>query len=617
MTQPATTDKNSVITLTEAGTLAGLFRERCARTPAKVAFRQYDRPAGIWRDYTWQQMAAEVEHWRHGLRRQQMEPGDRIALWLANSVAWVSCEQAALAEGLIVVPLYEKDNPENLAYIINDCGCRLLVVDSKEQWRQLETCGGRMPALEQVVCLQDCPAANHHGLLQSLAQWLPAEPVPADDPVLQPDDLATIIYTSGTTGRPKGVMLSHLNILWNCHAVLQIHPARPDDIFLSFLPLSHSFERTVGYYIPMMAGCCIAYCRSIQELAEDMRTLRPTILISVPRIYERISARIQERLSRKGMAARLLFNTAIRVGFRRFEAQRDHRQASLPDRLVWPILKRLVADRITAGFGGRIRLAVAGGAPLQEELSRLFIGLGLPLVQGYGLTEAAPVVSANQMADNRPASVGRPLPGIEVRLAEDGELLVRSPGNMQGYWSDPELSREVLDHRGWLRTGDLAQMIDGFIHIIGRSKEIMVTSTGEKVSPAPLESALEQHPLIDQAMMVGEGKPFIAALLVLNPEAWQHTAARLKLEADNPASLETATARKALLQTITPLLHTFPAPSQVHGVFLTHEQWTIDNGLLTPTMKLVRDRISARYKREIEAIYLQHQSNLSPESRKK
>ncbi len=612
MTQQAMTEEQSVITMTEAATLAGLFRQRCVRTPDKIAYQQFDRSAGVWRSYTWQQVAETVERWRYGLRRQLLQPGDRIALWLANSVTWVSCEQAALAEGLIVVPLYERDNPENLAYSINDCGARLLVVDTEAQWRQLDTCGLDMPCLEQVVCVQAPPSASHDQRLHPLAQWLPAEPIHSSAPALQPDDLATIIYTSGTTGRPKGVMLSHLNILWNCHAVLQIHPARPDDLFLSFLPLSHSFERTVGYYIPMMAGCCIAYCRSIQELAEDMRTLRPTILISVPRIYERISARIQERLSHKGAAARLLFNAAVRVGFRRFAAQQDHRQPSLPDRLAWPILQRLVAARITDGFGGRLRLAVAGGAPLQEELSRLFIGLGVPLVQGYGLTEAAPVVSANVMADNRPASVGRPLPGIETRLSEEGELLIRSPGCMQGYWGQAELTREVLDTQGWLKTGDLAQMVDGFIHIIGRCKEILVTSTGEKVSPVPLEMVLEQHPLIDQAMVVGEGKPFIGALLVLNPQAWQHEAARIGLDANNPAVLATQAAQAALLRTITPLLHSFPAPSQVHGVCLLHEPWTIDNGLLTPTMKLIRDRITTRYEREIEGIYQQHRPSLSP-----
>ncbi|MBV5318697.1 MAG: AMP-binding protein, partial [Desulfobulbaceae bacterium] len=455
---------NDVITLDEATTLAGLFQERCTRTPDRVAFRQFDRPAGLWRDFTWQQVADEVGRWRHGLRLQGLVPGDRIALWLANSMAWVCCEQAALAEGLIVVPLYARDNPENLAYILGDCACRLLVLDDDQQWGQLINLCQDFPTLEQVVCLQDTAGGAPASLLQSLARWLPTEPIDDGGQDLKPDDLATIVYTSGTTGRPKGVMLTHRNILWNAAAVLQVHPALPDDLFLSFLPLSHAFERTVGYYIPMMAGCCIAYCRSIQELAEDLRTLRPTILISVPRIYERIAARIREQLERKGVLARLLFAAAVTVGFRRFAAFRAQQRPSLPDRLTWPILEHLVSARILAGFGGRLRLAVAGGAPLQEAISRLFIGLGLPLVQGYGLTEAAPVVSANPLTDNRPLSVGQPLAGVEVRLADDGELLIKSPGIMLGYWRRPELTEEAFDSAGWLKTGDIARIDDGYIH---------------------------------------------------------------------------------------------------------------------------------------------------------
>jgi long-chain acyl-CoA synthetase len=598
-------DSNPIITVDEAVTLSGLFERRCARTPDSVAYRQFDRTAEIWRDHSWRQVAEGVGYWRHGLRRQGLAPGDRVALWLVNSVAWVCCEQAALAEGLIVVPLYARDNPENLAYILNDCGCRLLVLDDGEQWHQLRQCSGPLPALERVVCLEDT-SARDDGILQPLKQWLPGEPAREGGPDLRPDNLATIIYTSGTTGRPKGVMLSHHNILWNCQAVLQVHPAYPDDVFLSFLPLSHSFERTVGYYIPMMAGCCIAYCRSIQELAEDMRLIRPTILISVPRIYERIAARIHEQLARKGWLAGWLFAAAVAVGFRRFVARRDHRRQNLADCLAWPILKRLVAARILAGFGGRVRLAVTGGAAVQEEISRLFIGLGLPLVQGYGLTEAAPVVSSNQPEDNKPTSVGRPLPGVDVRLTEENELLVRSPGVMLGYWQQAELTSEVLDSCGWLKTGDIAWIVDGFIHIIGRSKEILVTSTGEKVAPVAMEMVLEQHPLIDQAMIVGEGKPYVAALLVLNQQAWRREAARLGLDPDAPATLGAEPVKRSILKKIAALLHSFPAQVQVHGVFLTLEAWTIENGLLTPTMKLIRERIAAKYAGEIEAIYRKH-----------
>ena len=594
---------HEVISAAEAGSLAGLFAERCRRTPDKVAYRQFDRAAWVWRDHTWQEVATGVHRWRHGLRRQGLVAGDRIALWLAHSVTWVCCEQAALAEGMVVVPLYVRDNPENQAYILNDCSCRLLVVDSAEQWHQLRDCGCDLPALEQVVCVAATGPIEAGDLLRPEASWLPPDPTEGAGPHLRPEDLATIIYTSGTTGRPKGVMLSHRNILWNGEAVLQVHPSRPDDLFLSFLPLSHAFERTVGYYIPMMAGCPVAFSRSIQELAEDLHVIRPTVLISVPRIYERIAARLQDRLAGQGRMARLVFTAAVTVGFRRFEARRDRCLPGLLDRLAWPVLKRLVADRLLAGFGGRLRLAVTGGAPVQGEIARLFLGLGLPLVQGYGLTEAAPVVSTNEPMDNRPASTGRPLPGVEVRLSEGDELLVRSPGVMLGYWGQPGLTSEVLDSRGWLKTGDIARIIDGFVHIVGRSKEILVTSTGEKVSPVAMEMVLEQHPLIDQAMVVGEGRPFLTALVVVNPQAWRRMASTLGLQPDDPAALHTEAAAGFVLRTLTGRLRDFPASAQVRGVFLLDASWTIDNGLLTPTMKLKREQITTRYAGHIEEMY--------------
>lgn len=598
---------NDPVSTVEARSLPDLFRQRCRSTPDTCAYRQFDRQAGIWRRYTWQEVAVEVSRWRYGLRRADKQSGDRIALWMANSVTWVCCEQAALAEGLVVVPLYVRDNPKNLAYILNDCSCRFLVVDSVEQWRQLRDCGQDLPSLELVICLQETGSSVELDILQPMAHWLPHEPPGKaffdTGPNIQARNLATIVYTSGTTGLPKGVMLSHANILFNCRAVLDIHPARPDDVFLSFLPLSHSFERTVGYYIPMMAGCSIAYCRSIQELAEDLQVIQPTILISVPRIFEKISARIQEQLHEKGKPAQLLFAAAVRVGYRRFLTDRARQQPKIIDQLLWPICKRLVADKILQRFGGRLRLAVTGGAPLQAELSRLFIGLGLPLVQGYGLTEAAPVVSANRLQDNRPESVGPPLPGVEVQLNEGRELLVRSPGVMLGYWNNEEQTRAILDGKGWLKTGDIASIENGFIHIIGRSKELLITSTGEKIPPVPLEMVMEQHPLIDQAMVMGEGKPYIVALLVLNSKAWQRQAAHLGLDPMDPSSPQSETAKRAVLQIVSGLLSNFPASAQIHGIVLITEAWTIDNGLLTPTMKLIRDRIASRYAKEIEGVY--------------
>ncbi|MCK4744369.1 MAG: long-chain fatty acid--CoA ligase [Sulfuriflexus sp.] len=602
-----------VIDLDEAGSLPGLFRQRVARTPDAIAYRQYDADDGEWKTYTWKQMAGLVAHWQQTLANEELAVGDRVAILLRNSVEWVCFDQAALALGLVVVPLYTTDTPDNIAYILADAGARLLLVGTPTQWQSLATSRTTFPELQRVLCLSAADPSD------TILRSVPALPALTEEPVGEtvsraagPDELATIVYTSGTTGPPKGVMLSHRNILWNTHAVLEATPAYREDVFLSFLPLSHTFERTVGYYLPMMAGSCVAYARSIQTLAEDLVTIRPTVLVSVPRIYERVYAKIQKKLADKGGLAQALFRQAIAIGWRRFEAEQGRGAApTLGQRLLWPLLRHLVAEKIMAGLGGRIRIAVSGGAPLTETIARFFIGLGLPLLQGYGLTEAAPVVSGNCLDDNLPSCVGPLLVGVEISWGDKNELLLRSPGVMLGYWQRPEATREAIDENGWLHTGDVAELVNGHICIRGRIKEIIVMSTGEKTAPADLELAISLDPLFDQAMVAGEGRPYLGALLVLNPDAWQQFAAQLALRADDPDSLQNNALHEAVLTRLAERwLHGFPHHAQVHAVCLTLEPWTIENGLITPTMKLKRTRIEERFVNEIEGMYAGHASSV-------
>ncbi|MDL1962532.1 MAG: AMP-dependent synthetase/ligase [Deltaproteobacteria bacterium] len=440
-----------------------------------------------------------------------------------------------------------------------------------------------------------------------VADWLPEQPEAPVNRATDPHGLATIVYTSGTMGYPKGVMLSHLNILWNAEAVLEVNPGYCEDVLLSFLPLSHTFERTVGYYAPMMAGSSVAYARSPKDLAEDLLIIRPTVLISVPRIYERIYAKIQQQLKKRSALARFLFRWAEDVGWHRFEATQGRgRYINLVERIIWPILHRLVAAKILARLGGRVRFAVSGGAPLQERLSRFFVGLGLPLVQGFGLTETSPVISANRLENNVPSSVGEPLPGVEIKIEGNGELLTRSPGVMIGYWNRPEDTRAAIDDDGWLHTGDIAEVLDHQIFIRGRLKEILVTSTGEKISPADLESSIILDPLFKQAMVVGEGRPYIAALLVLNPNAWQVFASGLDLDPEDPSSLQSPAAIKKVIKKIAGLLQKFPVYAQVRSVYMTLEPWTIENGVITATMKLKRSEIEKQFAEQIRKLYVRH-----------
>lgn len=596
--QPLTFDP---IPAREAGTIPGLFLQRCARTPDAEAYREHDPQAQRWRSYTWRETESLTGRWQAALAGEGLDRGDRVAVAAQNSVQWVGFDIAALGLGLVVVPLYTTDSAGNIAYILADSGARLLFVGSVAQWSRLAERRTEFSALERVLCIDGNAPADAAGIQwRALAQWLPDKAARPDAGALQPEALATIVYTSGTTGRPKGVMLSHANILANAEAVLSQVSAYREDVFLSFLPLSHAFERTVGYYVPMMAGSCVAYARSVQLLPDDLLAVRPSVLVSVPRIYERAYARIVQRLSRHALS-RMIFNLAVSVGWRRFEAAQG--RAAKPGWLAsvaWGLLRRLVARPVVDRFGGRLRVAVSGGAPLAARLARCFVGLGVPVLQGYGLTEAAPVVTGNRIEDNVPESVGTPLPGIELRLDANDELLVRGPNVMLGYWHNAEATGQALDANGWLHTGDKARLEAGRVRIVGRLKEILVLSTAEKIAPSDLELAICEDPLFDQVMVVGEGMPYVAALVVLNSEGWRELAVSLPLDSRSPGSPVVST---AVLKRVAARLEAFPAHARVRRVWLTLEPWTIEDGLVTPTLKIKRQELERRFAREIAQLY--------------
>jgi long-chain acyl-CoA synthetase len=615
----ATTEPTSTaqpISAASARTLAGLFAQRVDRTPSATAYRQYE--GGTWRDYSWREMAQLVDQWQRGLAGEGYAPGERVAVALPNSVDWVCFDQAALSLGLVTVPLYTTDSAANMAHILADSGARLLLLDTDAQWASILSRDTPVPQLARVLCRRR-NGANTDARLSGVNDWLPARTravptpyaasavdaahSPAKDADADPDATATLIYTSGTTGPPKGVMLSHRNILSNAEAILMRIPAHPTDCFLSFLPLAHAFERTVGYYLPMMAGCTVAYARSIEDLREDLLSVRPTVLLSVPRVYDKIYLAIQDKLGRAGIK-RLLFDITIALGWRRFEAAQGRQPPpGLLQRLLWSLLRRRVATPVLERLGGRLRVAVSGGAPLSATVARCFVSLGLPLTEGYGLTEAAPVVSNVGLAGFRPGCVGLPLPGVELRLGPQQEIYVRGPNVTKGYWGQPEATAATIDAEGWLHTGDVGELQDGYLRIRGRLKEIIVTSTGEKVPPADLEAALTMEPLFEQAMAVGEGRPYLTAVLVLADAPWRQLAEKLGVDADDPASLAEPVVLAEVQAKVTARLQAFPHYAQVYGLHLTRTRWTIENGLMTPTMKIKRDALMAQFSADIDTLY--------------
>jgi long-chain acyl-CoA synthetase len=588
-----------------AGTLDGLFRERVRLTPNDIAYRHFSRSAEEWRDLSWTQMADEVSRWQQALSRESLLEGDRVAILMRNCPTWVAFEQAALGLGLVVVPLYTDDRPDNIAYILNDSGSKLLLIEDEKQWESLAVHKDEMPGMQRFIIHH-----SKHAEPQPLDErvCLSDACLPASSALLHerggdPHKLASIVYTSGTTGRPKGVMLSHQNILTTSQASIEaLLENDTKHTMLSFLPLSHTFERTCGYYVAMMCNISVAYARSIQQLAEDLQTIKPTVLVSVPRIFERVYERIHQQLRKQSPLHRMLFNMAIAVGWQRFEASQGRRHRS-PVLLLWPLLNRLVASKVQAKLGGRMQLAVSGGAALPATVARTFIGLGLNVIQGYGMTESSPVLTANRISDNEPTSVGKALPGVELRIGPNDELQARSPGVMLGYWNNHRATSETITSDGWLHTGDKARIKDEFVYITGRIKDILVMSNGEKIPPADMETAIALNPMFEQALLIGEGRPYLSALVVLNSEEWFPLARQHNLNPFEENSLNDRHLHHTLLKKIAEALHDFPGYAKVRRVAPLLETWTVDNNLLTPTLKVKRAKVLACHADLIEQMY--------------
>ncbi len=595
---------SNLITANMAGTLDGLFRERCRQTPDSPAYREFDRASRQWRDHSWQDMAQRVSRWQQALQNEEVETGDRVALLMKNGTDWVAFEQAALGLGLVVVPLYTDDRPDNIAYIINDAGCKVLLIQEEKHWKSLLDHKQDMPDIRRILLHNSKSAAilDDDDRLRLVDDWLATEPAPLRERGGDPHKLASIVYTSGTTGRPKGVMLSHSNILSISEASCESLEVESRFVFLSFLPLSHTFERTAGYYVPMMSGATVAYARSVQQLADDLQTIKPTAMISVPRIYERIYERLHLQLKKQSPVKRLMFRLAVHIGWKHFE-HRQGRRYWTPSLTLWPLMEKLVASKLQSRLGGRLEFAVSGGAALPKQVARTFVGLGINVIQGYGLTETSPVLTANLTHQNDPCSVGRALPGIALKIDKDEELLARSPGVMMGYWNNHKATSELITADGWLHTGDKATIRDGYVYITGRIKDILIMSNGEKIPPADMESAIALDPLFEQALIVGEGKAFLGTLVVINSEEWFKLAKEHGLDPFDETSLKDRKLHSTLLHKISDALHDFPGYAKVRRVLPILEPWSIENGLMTPTLKIKRALVLEKYRDEIEKMY--------------
>lgn len=566
----------SAIAESEVHSLAALFDARVLRTPEAIACRWFDAPTQCWQSLSWLALDAKAQAIANALATLQLAAGARVALMLDNGPDWVAAEQAIYRLGLVSVGIFVSDTPGNAAHILDNAGASAAFIRNSALWSAIAA-EKPLPDLQRVVLMDGL--ANDDARTQALPPFLATASATAARAPAAADVLASLVYTSGTTGAAKGAMLTQGALLANVFACERAFESGPDVVKLSLLPLSHSFERVSGWYHAVLIGAETAFSRGAEHLAEDLLHIRPTAMLAVPRIYERLYAALSQAMLDGPLHQRALFHLALSGSKRRFS-------------------QRLTAKMIAAvqqRFGGRLRLAISGGAPLSPAIAKAFTALGVPLMQGYGLTEAGPVVSVNR-AGGDTDSAGYLLDNVETRIAPDGELWVRSPSLMQGYWRDAEASRRVLDESGWLHTGDKASRLSGKALVLtGRLKDVLVMSTGVKACPAEIESRLTADPLFEQALVLGESRPYLVALLVADVE---QLAALQRSIGSEPLE-------HALLERCRASLLCLSQSHQLRRVALV-SAFTLANGLVTTTLKPRRAAITKLHGALIESLYDGH-----------
>ena len=581
------------------GTLVDLFFRTVNHLGDKLVYNAAGEGAP---SYSYQQVQDLARRGATALSRSGVHRGDRAAILSDNRVEWALADWSCLCAGVVDVPIYSTLPVAQVAYIVEDSGASLIFVSDAEQLEKAREAVARLDReIEIVVFDEDAAGDGAVAWGDFLARGDDAdfEAFRADARRAQPGDLATLIYTSGTTGTPKGVMLTHNNMASNIWATEQLLEIGTADCSLSFLPLSHVLQRMVDYLF-FARGCSITH-GSIETVAADMRELRPTVLVSVPRLYEKVYQKVLDASGLKGK----LVAWATRVG-RRAALCRE-RGATLPFMLRWQhaIADRLVFSKLRQGVGGRLRFFVSGGAALAPEINRFFLGAGIKILEGYGLSETSPVTNVNTEKDFRIGTVGRPVPGTEVRIAEDGEILIRGPQVMKGYYGLPEMTREVIAGDGWFSTGDIGELSsDGFLKITDRKKDLIKTSGGKYVAPQAIENLLKKNAYVDQAVVIGEGRNFCSVLVVPAFErlgAWAESAG---IEVANEQVLLADPRCQDHLQEqfFSELrdLARFETPKKVG---LISDSFTVENGILTPTQKVKRAVVAQRYAELIESFY--------------
>ena len=564
----------------------------------------------VYQDISYATLAERIKHFCLGLTELGMQKGDRVALLSENRPEWAITDLATLAGGGVTVPMFSTLTSAQVEYIVRDSGAKILCVSSERQLQKIKDWDANVPtSLQHIVIfdeLQDDSVRTFDQVCELGQQVENGDQAyqQASDAV-EPDDLASIIYTSGTTGDPKGAMLTHSNFMSNVGAATGVVTITPDDIFLSFLPLSHVFERMGGHYLPLSSGATIAYAESLFTIRQDMQDVRPTIMMSVPRLYEGMHERILRSVKEGSPTKQKIFHWSVGVGSKVSQAIQQKKKPSPILSLKASVANKLVFEKLKAVTGGRLRFFVSGGAPLSKAIAEFFHAAGILILEGYGLTETSPVICVNRPDQWKFGTVGPMVPGIEMKIAEDGEILSRGPHIMQGYFNKPSDTAEAIDPDGWFHTGDIGEVDEeGFLTITDRKKNILVLSNGKNVAPQPIENQLKQSPYISEIMLLGDQRSTVSALIVPSFDELKEFAAEQQLEAEDiPALLQTQEVQRLIRSEINQYSADFADFERVRRFTLVAEEFSEKSGEMTPTLKLKRSVVMENHKAAIDQMY--------------
>ena len=587
-------------------TLISMFEAAVQQYSNKPALAHKPR-GGTYQDISYTEFGASVNAFSKGLNGLGVLKGDRVAILSENRPEWAISDFGILKVGAVNVPMFSTLTAAQVGYILKDSGAKIICVSTEKQLEKCLSIRDEVPTLEQIIIFDAIEGETPAGVLQFTAVCeLSGEEVESDS---HEDEVATIIYTSGTTGNPKGVMLTHANFIFNLQACKSLIDVSETDVLLSFLPLSHVFERLGGHYVPLFSGAKVAYAESTFTVAQNMKDVAPTVMLSVPRLYETMHERILRAVEEGSPLKQKIFHWGVSVGSAVSSVIQQGKKPSAILQLQQSIADKLVFAKLKAATGGRLRFFVSGGAALPQSIAEFFHAAGILILEGYGLTETSPVISLNHLGKWKFGTVGPPVPGVEVQIAEDGEILTRGPHVMKGYFNNETATAEVIDADGWFHTGDIGIIDeDGFVKITDRKKNIIVLSNGKNVAPQPIESALVQSPFISQIMVIGSERKNLAALIVPNFDALKAWASDSDTgggidTGDLSAILKTREVQQHIQSEIRSRLTDFADFEQVRRFTLLEKEFSQEADEMTPTLKLKRNVIIERYSDVIEGMY--------------